>query len=812
MQRAAAAERRRARSAYADAIFGPTNPSPMLATAQGDTARYLEQLTGKRVASQSGTSDRGIVLVRTDGLVEPGEAEKLAGKGPEAFLLRSKDDQLLRVVANGDAGLAYGLYFYLRELGFRWFLPGEAWTIVPTVPSIAVHIDRVVVPAFRQRTFFGTGGFGPPSPVDGSGEAQKRSAIWSLRNGFGGEFVLGGHVGEAFSLAHRGELEQHPEYLALVAGKRVPWSTGARYCVSSPGLQRLFVADRLAALERILQKDPASPSAFAISVEPADRSGGCECDRCRAIGQGTESDQVFFLANVVARALRARHPHRYVSLLAYSQHAAPPAISLEPNVFVIVVPEAFQTTGLDPDALVNTWRSKASRLSVYTYWSIPDWAFDQPTMNFRQTPEARLRDWHRAGVEGIALESTYGAGASGIALYLAGQLMWNPEQDAAPLLDEFYRLAFREAAAPMRRMIERWGAKYMPIAHEIGASYHDLAEARRKARGDAEATARVRAYEEYLHYLRLWMEYRDASHEVSRARALVTWLYRVHDTDMIGSHRMRSLILNRFTKDPGLAADFLLGNPSAPGWKLAREPVGDQELGALMKDGALAYPPPTFADRVYSGRLVRPREGLPDDADESRPLVLAGPTDFEILVAPGRRLELEISIKKHPTIPFESLTVRAEDGKLVHEERIPPDGLTHRVQLEVPHGRYTCHVQDQKATFTLRGPQGQQMTTGKLTSTDASPRIYFWVPAGLRKIAMYVPSVSPIELLDANGLKVQAPGSGLVVADVPEGQDGRAWSFRRYKSWFPIAMINLPQAFARSPGALLVPEDAAGAR
>jgi hypothetical protein len=74
---------------------------------------------------------------------------------------------------------------------------------------------------------------------------------------------------------------------------------------------------------------------------------------------------------------------------------------------------------------------------------------------------------------------------------------------------------------------------------------------------------------------------------------------------------------------------------------------------------------------------------------------------------------------------------------------------------------------------------------------------------------MYVPSVYPIELLDADGHAVAAAGSGMVTADVPPGQDGRAWSLRLYKSWDTIRMINLPQAFARSPAALLVPEDAA---
>lgn len=803
----------RARLAYGGVIYGPTDPSPALAGAMADVARHLGDLAGRPVAMHAGSSGQGIVLVRANGLIEPGEAERLQGKGPEAFLIRSSDDQLLRIVANGDAGLAYGLFHYLRELGFRWFFPGDHWAVVPSIASTRVREDRVVAPGFRRRAFFGTGGFGPPTPVDERRSAESRWDAWRMRNGFGGEFTLSGHAGEGFAIAHRTELEAHPEYLALVSGKRMAWSRGARYCVSNPGLQRLWVEDRVAALERELAKDPSAPHAFAVTVEPADGEGRCECDRCRRIGKGTESDQTFFLASLVGRALRERkHPERYASLMAYGQHAAPPSIPVDPNVYVTVAPEAFQRTGLSPDALIAEWKKRVPRLSLYTYWSIPDWAFDLPTLDYRHTPAERIGAWHRAGIEGIALETSYGGGATGLALYLAGQLMWNPEVDTAALLDEFYRLSFHGAFAPMKRLLERWAAQFAPTEYELGASYRDLAEARVRTAGDAAARARVRDYEVYLHYLRLWTEYRQAPKDSARVRNLVAWLYRAHDSGMMGTHRMRTLVLERLSPDPAVAADFAPGNPAAAGWAGARAPLGDGEVAAFMAEGARRYPAPAVDAKVYSSKLVQVRMPLPEEPDESLPLHLVHPTDFEIQVAPGRHLEVEITISKHRLIPFEGVTIRAEDGTTVYQERLPADGMPRPIKLQVPPGRYTCRVEDQKATFTIRAPKGVPLTTRTLTSTSLSPRVYFWVPAGLRKLAMYVPSVNPIELFDADGRKVAAAGSGIVTADVPAGQDGRAWSFRHYKSWETIRMINLPQAFARSPAALLVPEDVAAAR
>src|SRR6185369_5472406 len=136
--------------------------------------------------------------------------------------------------------------------------------------------------------------------------------------------------------------------------------------------------------------------------------------KCALIGAGTESDQTFYLANQVAKAVAKEFPGRYVSLLAYAGHAAPPSIPLEPNVFVTVVPEAFQRTGMSPPALIAAWQPRAKRLGAYTYWSTPDWAQDLPTFDWRNTPVQSIRAWHAAGMESVGLETSNGIGAVGI--------------------------------------------------------------------------------------------------------------------------------------------------------------------------------------------------------------------------------------------------------------------------------------------------------------------------------------------------------------------------------------------------------------
>src|SRR5439155_78212 len=95
----------------------------------------------------------------------------------------------------------------------------------------------------------------------------------------------------------KGEFDRHPEYLALVDGKRVK-DGEVKFCIGNPGLRKLvatYAADHFT----------KNPEATSISLEPSDGLGWCECRDCRALG--SVSDRVVILCNEAAAAVRARH-------------------------------------------------------------------------------------------------------------------------------------------------------------------------------------------------------------------------------------------------------------------------------------------------------------------------------------------------------------------------------------------------------------------------------------------------------------------------------------------------------------------------
>ena len=100
-----------------------------------------------------------------------------------------------------------------------------------------------------------------------------------------------------------------------------------------------------------------------------------------------------------------------------------------------------------------------------------------------------------------------------------------------------------------------------------------------------------------------------------------------------------------------------------------------------------------------------------------------------------------------------------------------------------------------------------------------SPKLYFYVPKGLNKVAFYFPYTNraggfPTPFYYPNGKPATASveerdGGKLAVLPVPAGMDGKIWSFERFiQPYENFEPLTVPQAFSLSPEVLMVPSDA----
>ena len=810
---------------YGGNISIPAEMSADLTAAVGDLRATLRQITGNEFSTSTdtpiGDAPQGIILSRPDGPHVPAAAIKLLSTASkEACCIWPDGEDRLWIISRSDTGLSHAVYLYLEQLGCRWYFPSKKWTLIPRRDDIRLTKPIVRSPVFRSRMFSGTGGFGGKLPLDPERTLQARWMDWQRRNRFGGEFRVSGHTGEAFNVKHRKELEAHPEWRAMIDGKRVPWSLTAKFCAGNPEVVDLYVKDRLEFYRQARKRDPNAPRVWAVSVEPADGGGHCTAPESLAIG--SVSDRVFHVANEVARAVRAEIPGGHVSLFAYNEHAAVPTIPIEPNVYVQVIPYAFQRTGRTPDQLLDAWSRKVSRMGVYDYWSIPDWSHDLPTFDPLGFGTDRLRGWHLRGVDSFLCESTFSSGAMGPAWFLTSRLAWNPETDINALFDEFITNCFGRSAEPMRRMLTRWSRGFYLTSHELALSFRDVDEAWQLADVQAVA-ARVADYGRYLQYLRLRFEYlqskRGSAERGAAADRLMRYLWSIYDSSMIHAFRLSQLLARdeRIAGNTTLGGTFNWQNHDAPGWPTI-QPASDEEIRWHVRQGVSDLQPQEFTSRSFSGPLVALPHRLFRPTEDVTSPVLWLSNSLEFVVRADRanvRFQAQVASEKGVR-----LFVSAPDGRqlvdLTHATGPDWSQSWSDVAVTLPEpGLYRFQIVSQKRPFRFRPPANIALTMPGWWNSQGrpTPRLYFFVPDDTQQLTIYTnyTAAGPPRFFNPEGALVEAAlidNGHLMLVSIDKAHRGAVWSLDRAKC--PIGelkMLNAPAGFAVSPQTLLVPDD-----
>lgn len=801
-----------------------------------DLRGTLSRITGVEfdVETWSGSDNalpaNGIILCRSDAEGASAEAVKrLHGSSRESVVLWP-DGGRLWLISPTDIGLCHAVYFYLEKLGCRWYFPAEKWTFLPSLQDIRITAPLVKAPAFQSRVFFGTGGFGGDLPLDSKRSLQARWAAWERRNRFGGQFRISGHSGEAFNMRHQKELEEHSEWRAELNGKREPWSLSTKLCVGNNDAVALYVKDRIDEFRTQQKQNPESPWAWAVSVDPAD--GGGHCTAPESVAIGSVSDRVFHVANQGARELRKEFPHGAVSLFAYGEHAAVPAIPLEPNVYVMVIPYAFQRTGLTPDELLTAWSRKVPRMGVYDYWSIPDWTHDLPDFDPFEFGARRMRSWQQRGIDGFIVESTYSSGGMGLGWLIASQLAWDTAEHVDDIEAEFVSRSFGGAKEPLRRMFRRWSLGFCLTSHELALSYRDLQDACELTREEPDYLARVLDFGRYLEYLRRRYEYGQqelapTADRTAAAERLMQTMWRMYDSSMIHAFRLSQLLIRDETnrKNPELGTKYDYTNQDAPVWKQI-QPFSDREVRELIEDGVRSFQPRGFSARRYTGDLTRKlpvdRSNAETASDGYFPdLWLNDSFEGHLLVErPGETCRFRIASEQEARV-----TLANPAGEIVFDQTIPKVVNSREnwseVMITVPAvGLYRLAIDSPKRMYRLGIPATATLTMRWWTNSQGTPtpRIYFYVPEGVERAAIYTDYIDAglPRFFDPQGMQVQPEtydNGHLIVIPIPAQDRGRVWSLDQAKMAVgPLRMLNVPNAFAMEPSGLLVPEDALMAR
>ena len=454
---------------------------------------YLEKMSGTEFKTGNDLKSSCIVLGTVDTAGIPDSMKKaLDGKKDEAYLLKTEENKLY-IVGKTQVGTLYGAYGLLGDhLNVRWFMPGEEY-VENRKDIILPDLDHVDEPVFLWRTV---------SQVSAAGLARG-SKNWAARNRLqcSSAFTIraltdpkqreyfdariadhvisdGGHLTFYRAVPPQKYLKTHPEYFALVNGKRLQ-NTGhhnTHHCISNPEVQKL-VADYICSLY-----EKYGRRITYLFGAPDSVKNWCECENCKALDQNGIFDvsrRYHIVAQKIAAMVYAKHPDMRLDLWAYANYRSiPKDLKIDPrmNLYFCSHGRCFAHKIDDPSCLRNVevlnllkgWM-KLNPAAVHLY----EYAHATPMSwtPLERVLSADLKTFRKMGISGwkeeIAFpDANYGRipkfevkphhpahrlGYNWLYFDVAGRLTWNPDLDVDAVIADFESKYYGKAYPAMKK-------------------------------------------------------------------------------------------------------------------------------------------------------------------------------------------------------------------------------------------------------------------------------------------------------------------------------------------------------------------------
>ena len=690
------------------------------------------------------------------------------------------EDVTLR--AAGAKGASYAAADFLLALGYRCFAPTAAWEILPANPPRTVTLERNETPAFRRRGIWPWYGVWPEF------RTGRFADLWNFANRMGGERVEGGHSYGFFVRSEKAFFAEHPECLALVKGER----KGDKLCISNPLLRERFAA-------WAVRRQAEHPDAFAVSVDPSDGGGWCECPACAKLG--TPSDRAVILANAAAKACAAAKSDGKVSILAYNLHSPPPSVAVEPNVFVSVA-NGFIREGWDFDRLLAEWGKRVGTLGVREYW----YARYEPGSGQATDPAGLCRmiaKYRAANALYLNAEGDDAWAPAMIGYNLAAALLWNPTADPKAVVSDFFRTAFPNTGCPMReffRLLD--GGRRRPLSEDLLARmYGALAEALPQASGaERERILQLVGYTRFCERLYLFQSQgSDANFTALLESAMAIKPYRL----------VHTLCLRRRAKDFGKRPGEIA---AAFDWKTPR--TNDWEK--VLAEGVAVNHRLNFEPIDFSDDLVPFETGA---AAPAKCALRSRSRQAFYLWSDGKPFEMEVTggliawyrNRGNVRLSLVQIGGESETGELETEvfadASVPPDGEPHRVTLVPKHaGLHRLVGNDGGDNTSYAFPTNMAVAVPvKGGMPDFRSSFSFFVPKGAKSFGFYLKGNGALIGPDGQVVESLRRHNGHKLIDVPVGADGRVWCIRNQIGVF--RPLTAPAILNLNPSVLLVPKE-----
>ena len=420
------------------------NPTLAEKTAVEELNTYLQKIFGLYSKNQNGTK---IILRYSDKMSE------------EEFTITAKGKQVI-IVGGRPRGVLFGAYYFLdRKLGVHWFTPFDEY--VPELdskslkeftyhgkPAIRIRLELIHTDAKQIR-------FAARNLVHRSVNNMKPDLKYGEERIFAPP--LNCHGLHYIIPYHKYNLRNHPEFFAIINGKRVnpEVSKGATdYCLTNQGLIEATVKECRFYLKQ-------APESKYISIQEGDGTRGtCHCENCKALvakNGNRESARWIYFANKVGEKLKHEFPKVKFLVFAYTASKLPPTnIKANDNVAVqfcmwggtrgLAYDHPKNRRGVGMLKEIETWSKVCKNLLIWDYtYTFGDIWLQQPDMLLNID---NMKSFAKLGVDGVfcedqVMDATNVHYGKEFRNWLLTRAMWNPDECNGEELekifcDEFY--------------------------------------------------------------------------------------------------------------------------------------------------------------------------------------------------------------------------------------------------------------------------------------------------------------------------------------------------------------------------------------
>ncbi len=608
----------------------------------------------------------------------------------EAFYIKV-DRNSIQIVAENYTALEHGIFYYLHHLGFRYYFANPNWHYFPELNTIFRPIEGVFGPDYLNRRIrynYGTG----------STKASADFNFWQKANLLG-ESIPGftGHAYGQIIKRNRKTFHEHPEYFAQTVKKgEIP--KDPKFDISNSDLVELVVEDALKLAKTYYEK--YGPK-FIISMDPSDGGGYCNKPSCGP--WKSVSDQVYYLANEVAKKLALHYPKAHVGLYAYNLHAAPPSFNLHENI-VIYIATSFNKSKFNYTELIQEWMNKVKYIGIRDYYGVINWDWDLPGKGKGTQPnqihKSLKKYYNNQNVRFYYIETLNGWITKGLGHYIAARTLWDISINPAKEIEEFYSSMFpasQKIMEPLLKQLMHY-SRDIPLDKDLDEWIKNIRTAHTEA-VTASEKYRIEDVMQYLYALILYVK-KDRD-DVKSYKELFQFLHQINDNSNYASYAMRRMMFGTFKEI--MPETIIKTRGSAMNYNSSTSINYIKALDSVQKSlKPLHWTPYNFDLKNLEFEEIKI---LTSRSRGGKPIVFRENHMFLINVNHKSRIGVQEGIVNYKNLKGGILHLFAYEDKefknSLYNFQLTPDTITNIKFSDIDPGKYWMKIQDNREGFKL---------------------------------------------------------------------------------------------------------------